>query len=382
MTSLYVTADRHINGESLPSIIKKQNDFINQKVDSNSSLYKESYFLNSWLLAYGAGNEEIVYLRFFDSALLENSGCFGFLCLKVNRKTFTTEYSNAGFLFGYPGPAILPGKEFVFFTLLQHWLSTQRHFWFCKIGPTRDALHKVVSLNGLENFSQSFAQTSAPYFIMNSSYRPPSENLRQNLRTKSRLLMTKSHEFIYLSSIADPRFPLLFEMWVEMLKARWPNGHFARDESRQKKFYLLLAENLSATGQFLFTALFIDQEPAAINFGIIQGARFYSFTPAMNEGFAAFGPSQLLLRDLASELPKRGISIFDFMNDMETYKLQWANDVAPRFEYELYSHFFMRSRFKYRWGPKFFMRRFFRIKNYRRLLSNPAAAISDFRSRG
>lgn len=378
MSNFYVLADYHKNGGNLPTDLKAQNDFINQRIASNSSLYKESFFLESWLKAYNSENEKVVFLRFFDGVSLENEGCFGFLCLKITSHPLFSEYVNGGFLFGYPGPAILPGHELVFFRLLTEWLSREKHLWTCKIGPTRDPLHEIADLSESHILSKPLSHASAPFIKITEDYRPPSENHRNMLRKKSRLLATRNHEFILIDSSSDPRFPELFEDWVMMLKTRWPKGHFVVDEQRHRLFYSDLAKELSLRKEFLFSALIIDEHPAAIIFGIVQKDRFFDFTAAMSLDFAHFGPSQLLIKKLLEELPKRGVTIFDFMNDMEAYKLQWTLDAAPRFEYEICSHFFMQSRFRNRWNPKSLILRFTSPKNIVRFIRNPVATLRRF----
>ena len=124
-----VVADWHKAGMPLPEIFRKQNDYLNQLIGGNSSLYKESYYLNSWLLAYAQRDNEVVFLRFIDNDSRENSGCIALLCLKVRRSNFGTSYTNGGILFGYPGPVITPGMEPEFFFLLKQWLSQQKGFW-------------------------------------------------------------------------------------------------------------------------------------------------------------------------------------------------------------------------------------------------------------
>ena len=378
MSNFKIISDNHVNGSSLPDYIKAQNDFINRRIDSNSSLYKESYFLDSWLKAYNSKCEKVIFLRFFDSELQENGGCFAFVCLKITSHHFFTEYSNGGFLFGYPGPAILPGYEPDFFRLLSTWLSSKQRFWNCKIGPTREPLHELVSFSELNISSKTLVRTSAPYIEITEDYRPPSDNHRNMLRKKSRLLASKRHEYVFIDSSSHPKFSELFENWISMLKIRWPNGHFMIDEQRHRLFYSNLAKELSDRKEFLFAALIIDDKPAAIIYGVLQKDRFYDFTAAMSLDFSHFGPSQLLIKKLLEDLPKRGVSILDFMNDMEPYKLQWTNHVAPRFEYEIHSHFFMCTQFRNRWNPMKLTLRFTSPKNFLRFIKNPVATLKRF----
>ena len=205
MSKFYVLADYHCNGMEFPMDFRVKNDFINQRIASNSSLYKESFFLGSWLNAYNSENEKIVFLRFFDADLVDNEGCFAFLSLKITSHCIFNEYVNGGFLFGYPGPAILPGYELDFFRLLKQRLSSEKHFWNCKIGPTREPLHESASLNELDVLPKPLLRASAPFIKISESYRPPSENHRNMLRKKSRLLTTRNHEFIFIESSSDPR---------------------------------------------------------------------------------------------------------------------------------------------------------------------------------
>lgn len=163
-----------------------------------------------------------------------------------------------------------------------------------------------------------------------------------------------------------------------MLKTRWPKGHFAMDEQRHRLFYSDLARELSLRKEFLFAALAIDESPAAIIFGIVQRDRFYNFTSAMSLDFAHFAPSQLLIKKLLEKLPERGVTIFDFMNDMEVYKLQWTLDAAPRFEYEIYSHIFMQNRLRNRWHPKLIILRFTSPKNLINFIRNPINTLRRF----
>lgn len=375
---LSVQADNHQKGSSLEEGIQLHNDYILRSATSNSTLYKENYFLNSWLSSYACDQKDIVILRFFDRNQAANNGCFGFLCLKVSHQRFSKSYVNAGFLFGYPGPSIIPGREFDFFSLLNRWLSQESYLYSCTIGPTRDPLHQFPNPGNLGNFLRTVPQTSAPYIDLSMDYVPPSENLRKNLKKKSNLLKTQNFEFKYCYDTSDEMFSELFENWILMLKRRWPRGHFSLDEKRHRSFHLSLANQLSKLNSFIFASLYIEGQPAAIIFGIVQGNRFYYFNSAMNIDFQAFSPSILLIQELIRTLPEKGVDIFDFMNDMEPYKLQWTTKTAARYSYEICSHFFLRHRFQERWGPKYFFPRLFRIRNLVRLISNPVSSIRYF----
>lgn len=122
----YVVADWHKAGMPLPEMFREQNNYLNKLIGGNSSLYKESYYLDSWLLAYAQSDNNVVFLRFFDNDSTENSGCIALLCLKVRRSNFGTSYTNGGILFGYPGPVIKPGMETEFFFTKSMVLSAKR----------------------------------------------------------------------------------------------------------------------------------------------------------------------------------------------------------------------------------------------------------------
>lgn len=374
-----VVADWHKAGMPLPEIFRKQNDYLNQLIGGNSSLYKESYYLNSWLLAYAQRDNEVVFLRFIDNDSRENSGCIALLCLKVRRSNFGTSYTNGGILFGYPGPVITPGMEPEFFILLKQWLSQQKGFWRCELGPTLDSLHQKCDIKSIGKITSSFSPVSAPVIELSPDYQPPSKSLQQNIRTKTNSLQKIDYSFYLCRNTSDPMFNTLIDAWVTMLQKRWPNGHFSNDRERHLKFHLLLAHELSENNNLLLAALIIDGEPAAIIYGVLQKDRFYFFNTAMNAKYAKFSPSMLLINHLLLRL-KEEISIFDFMNNMEPYKLQWATTVIPRYKFELYSHFFVASSFRYRWGPKYLIPKIFKFRDFCGLVRNPLPTIKKFMS--
>lgn len=375
----YVVADWHKAGMPLPEMFREQNNYLNKLIGGNSSLYKESYYLDSWLLAYAQSDNNIVFLRFFDNDSSENSGCIALLCLKVRRSSFGTSYTNGGILFGYPGPVIKPGIENQFFVLLCQWLSQQKGFWRCELGPTLDALHQKCDIKSIGKISSSFSPISAPIIELSPHYKPPSKSLQQNIRTKTNSLHKREHSFYLCRNTSDPVFNTLIDAWVVMLQKRWPNGHFSSDRERHLKFHLLLAHELSKIDNLILAALIIDGVPAAIVYGVLQRDRFYFFNTAMDAKYANFSPSMLLINYLLISLREK-ISIFDFMNNMEPYKLQWATSIVPRYKYELYSHFFVASSFRYRWSPKYLIPKIFKFRDFRSLVRNPVHTVKKFMS--
>ena len=106
-----------------------------------------------------------------------------------------------------------------------------------------------------------------------------------------------------------------------------------------KDFYFSFAqsclENTDSPYILDFTSLTLDGRMLAAHFGFIASDRLYYFTPTYDIEFAKYSPGKVLLNWLIERAFEKKI-IFDFQNDMEPYKLQYANGVASRYVLSIY----------------------------------------------
>lgn len=72
-------------------------------------------------------------------------------------------------------------------------------------------------------------------------------------------------------------------------------------------------------------ALYLDEHPIAIELGIIQGNRYYSYLGAIDWAHKDLGPGTLQLAMAQEWAMEKNIRYFDLMHDPSEYKSSWTN---------------------------------------------------------
>lgn len=127
----------------------------------------------------------------------------------------------------------------------------------------------------------------------------------------------------------------LLENYFSLHIKQWKKSRFIRNKA-WKKFYKILAYRMLDKG-FLLHYLEIAGRKIAFHYGFRSGDRIYYFTPSYDQDYRKFSPGKILLADLIKFSYSKA-QIFDFQNGEEPYKLDYANYVAARYQYEINLH--------------------------------------------
>ncbi len=72
-------------------------------------------------------------------------------------------------------------------------------------------------------------------------------------------------------------------------------------------------------------ALYLDENPIAIEFGMIKDQTYYSYLGAIDWAFKDFGPGKVQMAMAQEWCMENGIKNFDLMHDPSEYKSSWSN---------------------------------------------------------
>jgi CelD/BcsL family acetyltransferase involved in cellulose biosynthesis len=125
-------------------------------------------------------------------------------------------------------------------------------------------------------------------------------------------------------------------LFLQMYHRQWPENRFRRD-ARWRPFYEAFALAAAGAGTLEFSFLALDGRPVAAHYGFLHRGRRYYFTPTYDVDYGRYSPGKILLRHLIDTSFEQQV-VFDFQNDLEPYKLDWATGVADRFLIKLLPH--------------------------------------------
>jgi CelD/BcsL family acetyltransferase involved in cellulose biosynthesis len=99
-------------------------------------------------------------------------------------------------------------------------------------------------------------------------------------------------------------------------------------------FYRELTREWAPQGKVHLSALYCGANIIATHWGIASPERFYFLMPTFaGAEWAKYSPGRLLTENLIRWAFAQGISIFDFTNGKERYKLEWCNRETPLYSY-------------------------------------------------
>jgi CelD/BcsL family acetyltransferase involved in cellulose biosynthesis len=110
------------------------------------------------------------------------------------------------------------------------------------------------------------------------------------------------------------------------LKAEWlsEKGLASAGLSHPASGACLLA--LAARGRLFAARLSVGDATAALEIGLVQARRYYSFMQSYDLRFAHHGPGRLMFWHLIERFPQLGVERFDFLAPAYEHKREWAKD--------------------------------------------------------
>jgi hypothetical protein len=340
----YFSSFEKISQENFEKYLGYNNNLV-QSLNNSTYLHKSSHWIKSWNEAFTDIRERegrefwVFHLHLLKDEISEH---IGVLFLVKQKKMGVSFWYSAGKLFGSPGPVIKTGFEREFGNNLLIKLNEENKFFFADLAPCiEDWLmpnfaHNEIKTNGKKFYVEVSDYIDAPYVDLNKHILPISKKLNSNLGRLKRNFIRDGVDFkhtVHFDSDAKKYIDQLAIMHIQ----EWPRSIFSVDEGVYIKFFEKLS-NVNDELKVRLDCLYLENNLAAIVFGLTIKTRYYYLAPTYNKQYEKYSPGSLLIQELLISLRKEGFHIFDFMNSLESYKLKWTSDVQKRHKYILYSN--------------------------------------------
>ena len=109
---------------------------------------------------------------------------------------------------------------------------------------------------------------------------------------------------------------------------QWPENRFNKNPMF-KDLYLEFGYRASQKGFLDFSFLLLNERPIACHFGFVHNNSLYYFTPTFDVEYRRYSPGKILLRRLIERCFEEHLE-FDFLNAIDSYKLEWSSTIRER----------------------------------------------------
>jgi CelD/BcsL family acetyltransferase involved in cellulose biosynthesis len=225
-------------------------------------------------------------------------------------------------------------------------LSRRRQWdfaWFHEQTPGDPALESFcATLVGHGVLHGRTASSSCPYLGLEGSWQgllaAKSQKFRKNLKSARRKLEAAGRlEYESVTGGVERLQGLLLE--YEALEQRsWKAraGIGAAQSVAHLRFYLRLASEFGAAGEFAFRCLRLDRRMVAATFGLLHRRRYYSLHIAHDRAFAKHSAGTYLEALELEECFGAGLDEYDFLGGFLKNKVRWATQMRETVAVHLY----------------------------------------------
>ena len=121
--------------------------------------------------------------------------------------------------------------------------------------------------------------------------------------------------------------PAALEKFYALEGSGWKGaeGTAIRCDEKVQRFYTLVAQAAANAGYLSLDFLELNGKPIAAHFGFNLRGRYFLAKAGYDESFRRQGPGQLLVNEILSETPKRGLHEFDFVGPATWDESRWAS---------------------------------------------------------
>jgi len=156
---------------------------------------------------------------------------------------------------------------------------------------------------------------------------------RSHLRRARRQLEEQGKLALQHYGTADPA-PL--ERFYQLEASGWKGaeGTAIQCDPRTRKFYDAVAQAAAQQGYFSLDFLELDGKPIAAHFGFNFRGRYFLAKAGYDESYRRYVPGQLLVNEILSQTPQRGLHEFDFVGPATWDESRWAQ--ARRTSYRVF----------------------------------------------
>jgi CelD/BcsL family acetyltransferase involved in cellulose biosynthesis len=121
--------------------------------------------------------------------------------------------------------------------------------------------------------------------------------------------------------------PTALEKFYELEASGWKGaeGTAIRCDANVKRFYDLVAQAAARDGYLSLDFLELNGKAIAAHFGFNLRGRYFLAKAGYDESYRRQGPGQLLVHEILSETPQRGLREFDFVGPATWDEGRWAS---------------------------------------------------------
>lgn len=132
---------------------------------------------------------------------------------------------------------------------------------------------------------------------------------------------------------ADPE---ALEKFYALEASGWKGaeGTAIKCDARTRQFYDAVAQAAARDGYLSLDLLELNGRPIAGHFAFNLRGRYFLAKAGYNEAFRRHGPGQLLVNEILSQTPQRGLHEFDFVGPATWDESRWAS--ARRNNYRVF----------------------------------------------
>jgi CelD/BcsL family acetyltransferase involved in cellulose biosynthesis len=215
--------------------------------------------------------------------------------------------------------------------------------WFHEQTPGDPALESFCATlvrNGV--LHGRTASSRCPYLKLEGSWQAllasKSQKFRKNLKSARRRLEAAG-KLEYESAMGGvERLQELLLEYEALEQRSWKAraGIGAAQSVEHQRFYLHLASEFGATGEFAFRCLRVDGRMVAATFGLVHRRRYYSLHISHDSAFAKHSAGTYLEALELEECFGAGLDEYDFLGGFLKNKLRWATQMRDTVAVHLY----------------------------------------------
>jgi len=216
-------------------------------------------------------------------------------------------------------------------------------FTFGVVEGSRSHIAVSTAANHLSLDVRCVSRKTSPYIVLPASW----EQLLAQLPKKFRWTLKKSERDLsergmlnYEEATEPAHVRSLLEAIYEIEKDSWKEdeGTSILSSKAQKSFYESLAEMAGQGGCLSGHVLRLNGEPISYIFGLLsEDGVFLDQKESFKKSFAAYSPGHVLKRFAIPRLLSRGVRLYDFMGDCESYKMRWTSQTYDRLGLAIYN---------------------------------------------
>ncbi len=208
-------------------------------------------------------------------------------------------------------------------------------------------LDRLVTLAAADGYRTARKRTSQTLYlpIAASSASPPDKSaqppwlagtrpkFRSHLRRAKRQLEEQGTLELKHYSAADPE---ALEKFYALEASGWKGeeGTAIKCHPSTRQFYDSVAQAAARDGYLSLDFLELNGKPIAGHFGFNLRGRYFLAKAGYDEAFRRHGPGQLLVNEILSQTPQRGLREFDFVGPATWDESRWAS--ARRTNYRVF----------------------------------------------